>query len=134
MDLLEGFKLINIAAGSPMVSITKNGVSFSRSAIAKINYPPYVHVMLDEVGARMAIIPSALDDDAMPFAKDKKSRYVRWNNRDFTKRLLNLVSLDLNSPDFKGIRVESEYYPNENALIFNLKDYKVIDSDSTEDN
>ena len=133
MGLLDNFKIINIASGNPVVSITKNGVSFSKSTVAKINYPKNVHVMLNESECKMAIIPCEEDDDSVSFAKDKKVPYVRWNNRDFTKRLLKMIGFDLNAPDFKGVRIESEYYPLENVLIFNLKDFKLMDIDSNED-
>lgn len=133
MGLLDNFKIINIASGNPVVSITKNGVSFSKATVAKINYPKHVHVMLNESDCKMAIIPCEEDDDSIAFAKDKKVGYVRWNNRDFTKRLLKMINLDLNATDFKGVRIESEYYPLENVLIFDLKDYKLIDSDSNDD-
>ena len=122
-----------MASGNPVVSITKNGVSFSKATVAKINYPKFVHVMLNESECKMAIMPCEEDDDSVSFAKDKKVSYVRWNNRDFTKRLLKMIDLDIAAPDFKGVRIESEYFPLENVLIFDLKDYKLIDSASSED-
>ena len=53
--MLDGFKQNNMAVGSSSVSITDNGIAFSKAAIVRIGKPEYVIFMIDEEGKRIAI-------------------------------------------------------------------------------
>ncbi len=129
MSLLDGFKIINRASGNPTMSITRNGISFSKATIAKIHYPAFVHLMVDDSTNRVALVPCEEDIDSIAFVKNgTRPSFIRWNNRDLVNRLLGLCNLK-NEPDFKGIRIDSEYFPNENVLIFDMNNYREIESE-----
>ena len=134
MSILEGFKILNRASGNPIMSITRNGISFSKATIAKIGYPAYVHLMVDDSTNRVALVPCEEDIDSIAFVKEgMRPNFIRWNNKDLINRLLGLCNLKLTS-DFKGIRIDSEYFPDENVLIFEMDKYKVIENDDESNN
>lgn len=47
-SMLDGFKQYNMAVGTSSVSITDNGIAFSKAAIVRIGKPEYVIFMIDE--------------------------------------------------------------------------------------
>ena len=106
MGRLDSFKPRKLIVGSPYISITNNGVSLNKSAIARLDYAEYVKILVDEEAHELAVqICDANDLDKEAFVKqDKKeeTQYVRWNNREFIKQLLNWASNDeLKTTGFK---------------------------------
>lgn len=130
MSILDGFKIINRASGNPIMSISRNGISFSKATIAKIGYPEFVHLMVDDSTNRVALVPCEKDIDSIAFVKQgTRPNYIRWNNRDLINRLLGLCNLKL-TEDFKNVvRIDSEYFPEENVLIFDMTKYKISDNE-----
>ena len=59
--MLDGFKQYNMAVGTSSVSITDNGIAFSKAAIVRIGKPEYVIFMIDEEGKRIAIQKKKLE-------------------------------------------------------------------------
>ena len=47
MSILDGFKSFNFYEGVPYVSITKNGVTFNKAVIMKLNYPANVVLLIN---------------------------------------------------------------------------------------
>lgn len=120
MGVLDSFKPRKLVVGSPYLSVTANGVSLNKSAIDRLEYAEFVKLLIDEEGKRLAIQISDSDDqDKVPFVNPGKKRdaqYVRWNNREFTKQLLNWApNLELKE---KGFKVPGQYYQDEKAFIF----------------
>ena len=114
----ENFKPINLTVGFPSVSITSNGVTFSKAAIVKMGAPEYVVLMINDMDKKLAIIETEKDaENATRFVRSKKNLSVRYNNKDFLNTLERLMGWDLAQ---QGYRVSGEYYGNENALVFNL--------------
>lgn len=115
----DNFKPVNLAVGFPSVSITTNGVTFSKAAIVKVRMPEYVLLMINETDKQLAIIESEKDaENATPFVRNKKSPSVRYNNKDFLYTLEKLMGWDLTQQGYKAM---GEYYSDENALVFNLR-------------
>ncbi len=119
--------------GTPSISVTKNGITFSKSAIAKIDYPKYVKIYLNENSAQMAIKPcDDTDDDKVSFVKtDKKTiNNVRWNNREFNKQIIKLMDVSI---DGNAFRIDAEYISEENILLFDLKNHRVSNDNGKDD-
>ncbi len=120
MGVLDSFKPRKLVVGSPYLSVTANGVSLNKSAIDRLEYAEFVKLLIDEEGKRLAIQISDSDEqDKVPFVnpnKKKEAQYVRWNNREFTKQLLNWAP----NPELKdkGFKVPGQYYQDEKAFIF----------------
>ena len=45
---LAGFKKFNLSTGISSISITQNGVAFSKTAVLRMEKAPYVCVYIDE--------------------------------------------------------------------------------------
>lgn len=120
MKMLEGFKRYDIAIGTSSVSITDNGIAFSKAAIIRLGKPEYVIFLMDENGKRIAIQKAEKSDDgAIQFYSPKKKNIsVRWNNKDLLKALAEIMNWELAGNIYK---VEGEYISAENAMIFDLK-------------
>lgn len=117
--MLDGFKPISITSGVPTLTITKNGVGFNKAAILKMDGPFFVQVAIHIEKNLLALIPCNHDDDyAVAFAKDgRKTINVRWNSKDFTNTVADMVKWDTTS---RGKKVIGQYYVGDNALIFDM--------------
>lgn len=124
------FKLIDRVVGKASISVTKTGVGFSKQTIAKLNYPHYVQIFINLIDKKFAIRACEENDrNSIKFVNSKKTRVdsVRWNNAEFTKEVNMLVD----EKQFeKGYKVDGDYLPEENALIFDFnKAYPIDDNE-----
>lgn len=118
--MLEGFKKFNFNEGVPYVSVTSNGVTFSKSVVMKLNYPKYVVFLIDESSKRIALqVCEETEANAVAFYKQKKSNVisVRWNGRDLLNTIKNMMQWNLEKASY---RTDGELIPKENAMIFDL--------------
>lgn len=114
----ENFKPVNLTIGVPSVSITLNGVTFSKAAIVKMGAPEYVVLMINETDKQLAIVKAEKDaENSTPFVRNKKSLNVRYNNKDFLNTLEKLMGWNLAQQGYKAL---GEYLGDDNALVFNL--------------
>lgn len=135
-DVFENFKTINLTIGLPYISVTNNGVTFSKTAIVKIGSPSHVLLMMNEEEKQIAIRSIGEDDkneDATPFVRSKNSSNlnVRWNNKDFLNTLSKMMNWNLEE---HGYRINGDYFSSENAMLFDFKNAYIIgDKDSESD-
>lgn len=119
MGRLDSFKPKKLVIGSPYITITNNGVSLNKSAVARLDYAEYVRILLDEDAKELAIqICYDNDSNKESFVKPEKkdeTQYVRWNNKEFVKQLLAWGPENLRETGFK---VPGEYLSDEKALLF----------------
>lgn len=117
--MLEGFEPYNMTSGIASISISENGVGFSKAAVTKMNKCPYAKVFIDRNNNRLAIqAAEKTDDGAVQFFNEQKSGSVRWNNKELLKTLSQMMKLDFTKKVYK---VDGDYYPDEKAMIFDLK-------------
>lgn len=117
--MLEGFKRYDIAIGTSSVSITDNGIAFSKAAIIRIGKPEYVVFLMNENDKKIAIQKAEKNDEgAIQFYTKKKNVSVRWNNKDLLKTITEMMNWKLSGNIYKA---EGEYVSAENAMIFDLK-------------
>lgn len=117
--MLEGFKQYNLINGIASISISENGVGFSKACVLKMNKCRYAKLFIDKINKRIAIQAAETEDDgAIPFFNDQKSTSVRWNNKELLKTLAQLMDCDF---DKKVYRIDGDYYADEQAMIFDLK-------------
>lgn len=117
---IENFRKVNLAPGSPSISITRNGITFNKAAIVKLLEPEWVNLLIDEEEKAIAVLACKEDEDkAISFlSKRKKIMSVRWNNKDFLQTLEELMDWDLN---IAGYKVNGIFDRNQNVLFFDLK-------------
>ena len=126
MSRLDGFKVFTRNDGGKIfISVTNYGVAFSKASVEKLNYPEYVHVLFDDYG-NMAISPCEKDNEARTFVRNRnnvRAGFVRWNDKKLINYMIKAGGLSIGP---KGIRVQGEYFPDENIVIYKLKDYAQI--------
>ena len=116
--MLEGFKKVNLTSGLPYVSITDNGITFSKNAVIKMGKPKNVVLLMNEEKKMIAVqICDANEEGSIQFFKNIKSINVRINNKDFIYTLSRLMNWNINE---EGYRILGDWYENEQVMIFDL--------------
>lgn len=122
---LEDFKKINLAPGSPSISVTSNGITFNKAAIVKLDEVEKVNLYINEEDKALAVTACTDDDKALNFLKKgKKAMSVRWNNKDLLQSLEVLMGWDLIE---SGYRIQGSYDRDQSALFFDLKTATSLD-------
>ena len=116
--MLEGFKKVNLTSGLPYVSITDNGMTFSKNAVIKMGKPKNVVLLMNEEKKMIAVqICDANEEGSIQFFKNIKSINVRINNKDFIYTLSRLMNWNIKE---EGYRIVGDWYENEQVMIFDL--------------
>lgn len=118
--MLEGFKQYNMTIGTASVSITENGIAFSKTTIVKMDKVPYVKLFIDEGNKRIAIQKAKKEDEgAINFYSNQKIVSVRWNNKELLKTIARMMDWELSGNVYK---VDGDYIAEDEAMIFDLKE------------
>lgn len=126
MSILDGFKQINVVAGKPTITITKNGLTFSKNALYKLELSEYVNLYLNEQKKALAVqICSEKTNMSIQFAREDKD-YVRWNNQDFLQMIDKIMDWDHTKYKYK---IVGEYYSDEKLLLFDLNSAEIENND-----
>ena len=116
--MLEGFRKVNLTSGLPYVSITDNGITFSKNAVTKMGKPKNVVLLMNEEKKMIAVqICDANEEGSIQFFKNIKSINVRINNKDFIYTLSRLMNWNIKE---EGYRILGDWYENEQVMIFDL--------------
>ena len=117
--MLEGFKQYNMTIGTASVSITENGIAFSKTTIVKMDKVPYVKLFIDEGNKRIAIQKANKEDEGViNFYSNQKIVSVRWNNKELLKTIARMMDWELSGNVYK---VDGDYIAEDEAMIFDLK-------------
>lgn len=118
--MLEGFKQYNMTIGTASVSITENGIAFSKTTIIKMDKVSHVKFFIDENNKKIAIQKAMKDDEgAISFYNNQKIVSVRWNNKELLKTIARMMGWELSGNVYK---VDGDYFAEEQAMIFDLKE------------
>ena len=127
MSVLEGFTVFNFDEGVPYMSVTKNGITFNKGVVMKLGYPSYIQLLINQDTQQLAIRACSENDKySFPFFKgEKKSKVlsVRINVKDLLNRLVEIMQWDLETYNY---RIDGTLIPEENAMIFELNNCRVI--------
>lgn len=116
--MLEGFVKFEVSPGTASISVSSYGVGFSKSAVLRMSKCEYVMTFIDYSGKRFAIQKCTENDDgSTKFYHGQLNTSVRWNNKELLKTLTTMMDWDLSK---KAYKVDGEYIPEEQALIFDL--------------
>ena len=116
--MLQGFRQVNLTSGLPYVSITDNGITFSKNAVIKMGKPKNVVLLMNEEKKMIAVqICDANEEGSIQFFKNIKSINVRINNKDFIYTLSRLMNWNIKE---EGYRILGDWYENEQVMIFDL--------------
>ena len=127
MSMLDGFTSFNFDEGVPYVSITKNGVTFNKAVIMKLDYPAFVQLLINPQSKQIAIRACAQgDQNSTAFYKKKDNSNVlsvRWNVKDLLNTLQEITGGDLSTD---GYRVDGTLLKDERAILFDLNQGRVL--------
>lgn len=122
----EGYKPFILVNGIPSISVTDNGLTFSKSAIVKLGCPAYVNLYIDAERKMLAVEPSEEGSpQAIAFYRtnDRNIITVRWNNKDLLGFLCSIMNWDLKANSYK---VAGVFDYNENIFEFDMKGAEII--------
>lgn len=122
MSFLDDFKSFNFNEGTAYVSITKNGITFNKGTVIKLQYPEYVRLLINAEKKMIAIqICDSSTENAVTFCtKEKRNSKVlsiRWNGRDLLNTVSDMMGWNLNMQAF---RAEGKLLAEDNAMLFDL--------------
>lgn len=120
-NMKEGYKPFILVNGIPSISITDNGLTFSKSAIVKLGCPAYVNLYIDAEKKMLAVEPGKEgSSQAIAFYRpnDRDIITVRWNNKDLLSYLCAVMNWDLKKYSYK---ITGTYDYNENFFEFDMK-------------
>lgn len=124
--MLEGFEVYNYSIGTASITLSDNGVAFSKTAVIKMNKCEYAKLLINFTEKKIAIIKSKQDEEGSIafFNPDKKLVSVRWNNKELQKTLANIMGWELK----EGIayKIDGTYSYEDEAIIFDLNQGELI--------
>ena len=123
---LSNFKEFDFKEGVPYISVTNNGVTFNKSVVIKMGYPDFVKLLIDSSDCQIALQKcEESDDNSVQFHKERKNgvQSVRWNAKDLLNTISKITEWDLSQ---KSYRVTGEYYPEQEVMLFDLKDAREL--------
>jgi hypothetical protein len=122
--MLENFRKVDLTIGVSYMSITTNGVSFSKAAVVKMGAPSYVLLLINDDEKKIAIQECSKETEgANRFVRNENNLSVRWNNRELINDIEELMCWDLSQG---GFRILGSYYRAENVMIFDLNTAEAI--------
>ena len=127
MSFFDGFTSFNFDEGVPYVSITKNGVTFNKAVIMKLDYPAFVQLLINPENKQIAIrVCGEGDHNSTAFYKKKENSNVlsvRWNVKDLLNTLQEITGWDLS---MYGYKVDGTLLKEEGAMLFDLNNGKIL--------
>ena len=124
MDLSK-FKPYTVSPGVATITIGKNGLAFSKTAVIRLGKPEYVELLVNDDDKIIAIraLSEQSETSTNFFRPGKKNIMVRWNYQDLIERITEMMNWDTENKTYK---VRGEYYPEDNLLSFSLKDASTL--------
>ena len=124
MGALDGFSVFDFNEGFPYASITKNGITFNKGVVLKLNSPGHVVLLINATTKQFALQPCSKDTPkSAAFLKSNRKRQevlsVRWNGKDLLNTFSEVTGWDLSKDAY---RVDGKLIPEENAMIFDLNE------------
>ena len=121
------FQLMEKVAGQPAISVTKNGVGFSKQVLSRLGYSHFVLIYINKVDKQLAIKAcNQQEKGSIRFVPEKKEKVdsLRWNNPSFRDDIKSLVAKELAEDNFicDGVYVEED-----NALLFDFTKARRLD-------
>ena len=126
--MLEGFEVYNYSIGTASLTLSDNGVAFSKTAVIKMGKCEFVKLLINFSEKKVAIIECDKDEEGSInfYNPNKKLIAVRWNNKELQKTLANLMDWELS--DGKAYKIDGTYSFEDQAMIFDLETAEMINT------
>lgn len=125
---LENFIPFDFTEGAAYVSVTKNGLTFNKAVMSKLNFPRHATLLINGVDRKIAI--QGYDFEAprsVPFYKgtDSKAVSVRLTGKDLLNTIAEMMQWDLSNSSY---RIDGKLLPAERAVVFDLTQARNLDA------
>ena len=111
--MFENFTAFNFNEGIPSISVTKNGLTFSKGVVMKMGYPEYVQLLINKPERQIAA--------------EKRANCgiisIRWNQKDLLNTIANMMEWNLKDASYK---IEGVFYASENAVLFDMNNATIL--------
>ncbi len=131
--VLENFKTYTFTSGLPTMTVSNYGVSFSKAAVVRLGKPEYAKLLINSEEKIFAVqVSNEFDEDANVFYRKKSNNVItaRWNSKELLQMISKMMEWDLEEASYKII---GEYYPEESAILFDMKRAESISNDGGEE-
>lgn len=128
---LQNFTPFDFSEGAAYVSVTKNGATFNKAVMSKLDFPRYVVLLINKSERQIAIqghdieVPKSVQFYKGPDLIEKKAVSVRWNGKDFLNTLSEMMGWDLN---WDSYRIDGVLLPEERAILFDFNQARKMDT------
>lgn len=125
----SGFKPFDFSEGIPKISVTTNGVTFSRGVANKLGKPEYIVLMINDEKHQIVIKRAIKETEfSYRFYRQNKRKVeknivsVRINNAELLSRMSRLMNWNLAfySYSVEGVIVDDE------TILFDLNNAKIM--------
>lgn len=131
--VLENFKTYTVTSGLPTMTVSNYGVSFSKAAVVRLGKPEYAKLLVNSEEKIFAVqVSNEFDEDANVFYRKKSNNVItaRWNSKELLQMISKMMDWDLDEASYK---IAGEYYPEESAILFDMKRAESISNDGGEE-
>lgn len=125
----SGFKAFDFSEGTPKISVTANGVTFSRGVANKLGKPEYIVLMINDEKHQI-VIKRAIKETKFCYRfyrqskrrEDKNIVSVRISNTELLSKISRLMNWNfaLYSYSVEGILVDDK------TILFDLNNAKIM--------
>lgn len=125
---LQNFVPFDFNEGAAYASITKNGITFNKAVMSKLNFPRFVQLLINSQDHKIAIQSCDCETPrAIQYykANDNKAVSVRWNGKDLLNTLCEMMDWNLNEASY---RIDGKHLRDEHAILFDLSQAKNLDA------
>lgn len=134
MDLSK-FKTYTLVSGLPTISITRNGITFSKTALIKLGKPDYIKLMMNEDERQIVFAVTEEDEEgSIKCLKNKTKNDMvtfRINNRDLLYKFASIMECRFEDLSFKAA---GEFFDDDKMMLVDLKKAtRIIEKDETDD-
>ncbi len=119
------FKPFDFTEGVPYISITENGITFSKGVVAKLGKPSRVELLINDIDKQFIIRACNINKICSNafYKENSKTKYVRWNNKNLLMTIANIMDCDLSKYAY---RVDGQYIIEEKAILFDLNNAVIV--------
>lgn len=123
MGMLENFKVIEVTKVTEpsAVIIEDNKLRFTKSTIIELGYPPYVRLLLDDAGQRMAVqVAKGNESNVIKFSddKEKQTTSITFQNAVMVDLIRGVMPSWIKGTKYRAKGILSK---EDKAVVFDLK-------------
>ena len=121
----QGYEPFMMVFGQMKLSVTANGVTFSKAVTVKLGYPAYVTLLINAEEKLLALKSAESNDkNAIEFykANDRCIDSVRINNKDLIGYLCSLMNWNVEENSYS---IVGRFDYKEKYVEFDLKGYEI---------